>query len=67
VTPLALTLASALLYGAAVPPLALAPVGWVMLTPFLAAAARVAPRRAALLGLLWERPRRGRRRGGSRG
>jgi apolipoprotein N-acyltransferase len=53
VTALLATLGSALLYGAAVPPLALAPLGWVMLAPFFAAASGVPPRRAALLGLVW--------------
>jgi apolipoprotein N-acyltransferase len=53
VTRLLLTLGSALLYGAAVPPLALAPLGWVMLAPFFAAVAGVRPRRGAVLGLVW--------------
>jgi apolipoprotein N-acyltransferase len=46
-------LLSAVLYGALLPPWSLAPVAWVALVPFFAAAALVSPLRAAALGLLW--------------
>jgi apolipoprotein N-acyltransferase len=49
----ALTLLSAGLYAALLPPLSLAPLAWIALVPFLVACARVPPSRAAVLGLLW--------------
>jgi apolipoprotein N-acyltransferase len=50
---LLLTALSAVLYAAAFPPWSLAPAAWVALVPWLVAAARVAPARAAVLGLCW--------------
>jgi apolipoprotein N-acyltransferase len=52
-TSLALVCLSAALYAATFPPLSLAPLAWVALTPFFAALARTSPARAALLGCLW--------------
>lgn len=51
--PLFLTLASAALYAASFPPLALFPLAWFALVPFFVACVLVAPGRAALFGMLW--------------
>src|SRR5438552_2270169 len=51
--PLLLTIGSATLYAASFPPLALSSLAYVALVPWLIACSRVAPRRAALLGMLW--------------
>jgi apolipoprotein N-acyltransferase len=50
---LALTIVSALLYGASFPPWSVAPLAWVALVPLLAAVVRVSPLRAACCGVIW--------------
>ena len=52
VTPVLLTLATAVLFGLSFPPVGAAPLAWAALVPFLVALARVPPRRAAGLALL---------------
>jgi apolipoprotein N-acyltransferase len=48
-----LAVLSATAYALAFPPLGLAPLAWVALVPLLVASARVRPRRAAGLGVVW--------------
>lgn len=53
VAALALTAVSGILYGISFPPLALRPLAWVALIPFLLAIRGGSLRRALLLGTLW--------------
>jgi apolipoprotein N-acyltransferase len=52
-TPVVLTLLSAVLYGLCFPPVSLAPLAWIALVPLLAAASRTRPGIAAACGVLW--------------
>src|SRR5581483_5000148 len=52
-TAAALTIASGVLYGVSFPPLALRPLAWVALVPWLVAIRAGSARRAVLLGVLW--------------
>jgi apolipoprotein N-acyltransferase len=53
ISPVPLAIASALLYGAAFPPLGLAPLMWFALVPLLWACRQLHPLAAFLLGCIW--------------
>ena len=53
IVPCALTVLSAVLYAWSFPPAAAYPLAWIALVPLLLAIARVTPRQAAGLGILW--------------